>query len=70
METLPKIKPKFNLIVVSKVKQAALDFAQPPLKFHKFTQVSEDFLLACESNLKEFIRKRVASHPSKGKTLR
>jgi hypothetical protein len=73
METLaepPKTKFKFNLIVVSKVKQMALDLAKPPLKFHTFTQVSEDFLISCEAALKDHIKRRVSSHPSKGKTLR
>ena len=61
---------KYNLVVASKVKKAALDFAKPPLKFHTFTQVSDSFLEACEIHMKEFIKKRVASHPSTGKTLR
>ena len=63
---------KFNLICASKCKKFALEIAKSnPVeqKAKKFTRVSQDFLLACEANLKEFIRNRVKTHPTKGKTL-
>ena len=67
-----QIRPrfKFNLICASKCKKLALEFAKPPVKFHKFTQVSEDFLVSCEIALKNHIMSRVKNHPSTGKTLR
>ena len=40
-----------------------------PARAKMFTRVSEDFLVACEANMKEFIRGRVQRHPSVGKTL-
>jgi hypothetical protein len=69
-EVLPKSKAKFQLICASKCKRFALDYAKPPNKFHKFTQVSEDFLISCEAVLKEHIKRRVISQPSKGKTIK
>ena len=69
-DVLPRAKVKFQLICASKCKRFALDYAKPPNKFHKFTQVSEDFLISCESVIKEHIKRRVANHPSKGKTLK
>jgi Trk K+ transport system NAD-binding subunit len=63
-----KIKVKFKLICASKCKKFALEMAQAH-RAQMFTRVSEDFLLACEANLKNFILSRVKSHPSKGKTL-
>jgi hypothetical protein len=63
-----KIKPKFNLICVSKVKKLALNYADAT-RAKGFTRVGEDFLVACEANLKNFIQNRIDTHPSKGKTL-
>lgn len=71
-DSLPKPTFKFNLICASKCKRFALDVAQSSIsktRAKKFTRVSKEFLVACEANLKEFIRQRVESHPSKGKTL-
>lgn len=40
-----------------------------PTRQKMFSRVSQEFLIACEANLKDFIRSRVRTHPSKGKTL-
>jgi hypothetical protein len=64
----PRAKVKFNLICASKVKRYALEFAKAN-RAQKFSRVSEEFLIACESNLKQFIMGRIRTHPSKGKTL-
>ena len=67
-----KAKAKFRLITASKCKKFALEVARAnpaPQRAKMFTRVSEDFLLACEAQLKNFIYNRVRSHPSKGKTL-
>lgn len=66
------VKVKFNLICASKCKKFAIEMAQAqlgPTRQRMFSRVSQDFLIACEANLKDFIRNRVRSHPSKGKTL-
>lgn len=66
------VKMKFNLICASKCKKLALHIAQTnpaPSRAKMFTRVSQDFLIACEANLKNFIFNRVRSHPSNGKTL-
>jgi hypothetical protein len=71
-ELPPTVRVKFNLICASKCKKFALEVAQAqlgPTRSKMFTRVSEDFLVACEANLKNFIHSRVRSHPSKGKTL-
>ena len=63
---------KFNLICASKCKKFALEMAKAqlgPTRQKMFTRVSQEFLIACEANMKEFIRNRVRCHPSKGKTL-
>lgn len=67
-----KLKMKFRLICASQCKKFAKEFAKAnpvPQRAKMFTRVSQDFLMACESNLKEFIRNRVKNHPSIGKTL-
>lgn len=77
-ETLPeppmaiRTRATFRLICASKCKKFALEVAKAqlgPTRSRMFTRVSEDFLVACEANLKSFIHSRVRSHPSKGKTL-
>lgn len=71
-EKTKPIKAKFNLICASKCKKLALSYAQSnpsPTRAAKFTRVGEDFLIACEAELRRFIQARVDSHPSKGKTL-
>ncbi len=69
--TTPNTRPriKFNLICASKCKKHAVELAKNIRPANKFTRVSEDFLVACEANLKAFITSRVKAHPSKGKTL-
>jgi len=47
------------------VKEFALEMAKD--RAHKFTRVGGDLLIACEGNLKEFIRSRVSRLPSVGK---
>lgn len=62
----------FKLICASKCKKFALEMAKAqlgPTRQKMFTRVSQEFLIACEANLKDFIRSRVRTHPSKGKTL-
>lgn len=71
-QSLGPIKMKFRLICASQCKKFAKEFAKAnpvPQRAKMFTRVSQDFLMACESNLKEFIRNRVKTHPSVGKTL-
>lgn len=68
-----KAKAKFRLICASKCKKFALEIAKAnpaPQRAKMFTRVSEEFLMACEANLKNFIHSRVRSHPSVGKTLK
>lgn len=70
---MPKTRMKFKLICASKVKKFALDVSQSnpcQARAKMFTRVSEEFLMACEANLKNFIHSRVKSHPSVGKTLK
>ena len=69
-QVLPKVK--FKLICASKCKKFALEVAKAnpaPQRAKMFTRVSEDFLIACEANMKNFILSRVKMQPSKGKTL-
>jgi hypothetical protein len=68
-----KVKFNFTLVKAAKVKALALSIARSnpaPTRAKMFTRVHEDFLIACEANLKEFVRGRVHRHPSSGKTLR
>ena len=68
---IPATRPRvvFKLICASKCKRHAIEMAKMARPANKFTRVSEDFLVACEANLKAFILSRVKAHPSKGKTL-
>ena len=71
-DAVVKVRTKFRLICASKCKKFALEMAQAqlgPTRQKMFTRVSQEFLIACEANLKDFIRSRVRTHPSKGKTL-
>lgn len=63
-----RIPHKFKYLCRSKCKTFALEFAKAN-RSHKFTRVSEEFLIACEANLRNFIQSRIKSHPSVGKTL-
>jgi len=65
----PRARATFKLICASKCKRHAIEMAKMARPANKFTRVSEDFLIACEANLKAFILSRVKAHPSKGKTL-
>jgi hypothetical protein len=66
---IPKRVPyKFKYICRSKCKKLALEFAKTN-RAHKFTRVSEDFLIACEAALVLQIQSKIKSHPSVGKTL-
>lgn len=61
---------KFTLICKSKCKAFALEMAKQHRPANKFGRCGEDFLVACEGALRNFIASRVKSHPSKGKTLK
>jgi len=66
------VKTRFKLICASKCKKFTMEVAKSnpvPQRAKMFTRVSEEFLIACEVNLKNFILNRVKTHPSKGKTL-
>lgn len=70
--TPARVRASFRLICASKCKKFALEVARAnpaPQRAKMFSRVSEEFLIACEANLKNFIYNRVRSHPSKGKTL-
>jgi hypothetical protein len=60
---------KTPLINRSRVKTLALETAARS-RAHKFTRVSEDLLVDAEAELRGWVARRVASHPSVGKTLR
>ena len=61
------VEIKVKLVNKKHVKQFALDMAKS--RAHKFTRVGGEFLIKCEANLKEFIRRYVQRLPSKGKTI-
>lgn len=61
------MKTETKLLNRSQVKRFALECAQT--RAHRFTRVSSGFLLGCEAQLKEHIRRQVRSHPSRGRTL-
>jgi len=56
------------LINRAKVKQLALACAQN--RARKFTRVGDDFFVAANACLTNFINARVANHPSVGVTLK
>jgi len=78
-ETIPteptitsRFRYKSRLISKSKVKALALDIAKSelgPERAKMITRVGSSFYTACEVRLAEFIRNRVKSQSSKGKTL-
>ena len=73
INSAPATRMKFKLICASKCKKFALEIAKAnpaPQRAKMFSRVSEEFLMACEANLKNFIHNRVRSHPSVGKTLK
>ena len=56
-----------------KVKEFALDYCQHSSRIHvrkNMRRVSGDFMVALDVFVREWIRKRVDSQPSIGKTLR
>ena len=57
-----------SLINRKQVRTFALEIAKG--RAHRFTRVSEDFLLQCEAHLKAHIRDGVHRHPSVGRTLK
>lgn len=61
---------KFNYICRSKCKEFALAAAREHRHANKFERVSEEFLIAAEAALKNFIVSRVKGQPSKGVTLK
>ena len=70
--TAPKIRFKPRLIKKPKVKELALQIARAnpcQARAKMFTRVSDSFYEACEAYLVNFMRSRIKSHPSKGKTL-
>ncbi len=56
-----------SLLNRKQVKQFTLDVAMT--RANRFTRVSPKFLLRCEANLREYIRRSIHSLPSKGKTI-
>ena len=64
-----RVKIKFNLICASKCKRYTLEMTKLYRPANRFSRISEEFLISCESALKNHIKSRVKSHPSKGKTL-
>lgn len=61
---------KFNYICRSKCKEFALKMAAEHRHANKFQRVSEEFLVAAEAALKQWIVSRVKGQPSKGITLK
>jgi hypothetical protein len=59
---------KLRLLNRKAVRQFALDCART--RAHRFTRVSEAFLLRCEAQLKVFLTDQVRRHPSVGRTLK
>lgn len=57
-----------SLINRTKVREFALQMAKT--RAHKFTRVSEDFLIQCEGVLKAHIRDCIRRHPSVGRTIK
>jgi hypothetical protein len=72
-ETTPtpekRVAYKFKYICKSKCKKLALEIAKNERPANRFSRVSEDFLVAAEAHLKNFIFDRIKRHPSNGKTL-
>lgn len=69
-ETERRAAFKFNYICRSKCKEFALKMAAEHRHANKFGRVSEEFLVAAEAALKNWIVSRVKGQPSKGVTLR
>ena len=68
----PKIRFKPRLIKKPKIKELALQIAKAnpcQARAKMFTRVGDSFYEACEAYLANFIRSRIKSHPSRGKTL-
>lgn len=57
-----------SLLNRKQVRAYALDVAKS--RAHKFTRVSEEFLVDCEAQLKAMIRERVHRLPSVGRTIK
>jgi hypothetical protein len=63
-----KTKTPLKFINASKCKKFALEFSKAN-RSHKFTRVSEDFLISCDAAVRNHIQSRIKGHPSVGKTL-
>lgn len=57
-----------SLLNRKQVRVYALNVAQN--RAHKFTRVSEEFLVECEAQLKVQIRDRIHRMPSVGRTIK
>ena len=57
-----------SLLNRKQVRAYALDVAKS--RAHKFTRVSEEFLVDCEAQLKATIRERIHRLPSVGRTIK
>lgn len=56
---------------MSLINRAAVKkFALETQRAHKFERVSKEFLDVVEAELRVAVRRRVLTHPSKGKTLK
>lgn len=64
----PTFVTKTPLLNQAKVRALALGLAQQ--RARKFTRVSNEFFVGAEAALRNYIRQRVANHPSVGITLR
>lgn len=58
-----------SIINKKQARQHALDHAATT-RAHPFTRVSSDFLVEIEADTRAAIERRIAGHPSMGKTLR
>lgn len=61
------VATQVKLISKTHVKKFALSMGET--RAWKFTRISDEFYVACEAAMKNFIRGRVDNHPSKGVTL-
>lgn len=57
-----------SLLNKRQVRQFALELSQE--RYHKFERVSGDFFIEVEGVLKDYIRRKVSSLPSVGKTIK
>ena len=60
---------KSNLIINVKAVKALAIRKSRELKGNRFTQVSRDFVLRCDNQLRQYIENQISYLPSKGKTI-